>query len=184
MRLDAKTSGVRGTFRRADNGQPVRWVRWYDDQTQEWEAFRVDPQLAKQRGIPLATLLYRGRCPLVFTPTNPVEAKPLGRQASSTPLEEIRREVLKGGEVKAEPILFVPGMPTPECEEPLCHRPAVWSVAVEQLVEPERGADGKLYERAVTVAAACFCDRHYRNPRQISERGVENEIVVTARPQW
>lgn len=183
MRLDAR-SGLRGVFVRADTRQPVRFVRWYDDATHEFEAFRCDPEIAKARGIPLSSLLYRGRCRLEFRPAAPLVPAPTGRLATSTPLEEIRREVLKGGEIKVRPILTVPGERRPECDEPLCHRAADYAVAVEQLVEPEKDAEGKLWERAVTVATAVWCAWHYRPPRQISQRGVEYELEnVKVRPQ-
>ena len=181
MILSAK-DGLRGTFLRAGSRQPLRFVRWYDDQTHEWEAFRVNPDMAKARGINLQSILYRGRCRLEFIPA--VAAGTQGRVAPSTPLDEIRAEVLKGGELKVKPIVWVPGTRPPECEERFCHRPAEWSVAVERIVEPERGPEGTLFERAVVVACAAWCSRHYRNPRQISERGVESEIEVGARPQW
>lgn len=176
--------GLRGKFFRVDGGQEVRWVRWYDDVTEEWEAFRCDPEIAKERGIPLRSILYRGRCRLKFVPASPIgTAKPKGRVASSTPMDEIRREILKGGEVKVRPLVWMPGMKPIECDEPRCHRPAGWAVAVERLVEPERGPDGRLYERAVIIAAHAFCSWHYRNPVQISQRGVEREIEVGVRPQ-
>lgn len=183
MILSAK-SGLRGTFLRADTQQPVRWVRWYDDASHEWEAFRCDPSVAKARGIPLRSILYRGRCRLEFTPSAPSQSKQQGRVAPSTPLDEIRREVLKGGEIKVRPIVWLADVPAVVCDERFCHRRAEWSVGVERIVEPERGPDGRLYERAVMVACSVWCSRHYRSPRQISERGVENEIEVTARPQW
>lgn len=184
MRLDAKTSGVRGEFRRADNGQVIRWVRWYDDVTHVFEAFRYDPQIAGDRGVPLRSILYQGRCELVFRETAVAAPKPSGRIAPATPLAEIKREILKGGEVRATPIVYVPGAPLIECMEPKCHQAAAWSVATERIVEPERGDDGKLYERAIAVDVHCWCNRHYRAPIQISARGVESEVPITrARPQ-
>ena len=182
MRIEA-SSGVRGVLFRADTRTPVRFVRWYDAESGEFEAFRMDPEIARARGIPLRSLLYRGRCRLEFVPAQPLDPKPAGRIAPSTPLDEIRREVLKGGELKVRPIVWLPGQRPPECEERLCHRPAEWAVSVEQLVEPERGEDGNLYERAVMVAAHCFCSWHFRNPRQLSTRGVEYELEVKVRPQ-
>lgn len=188
MRLDAK-SGVRGVLINRDTGQRITHVRWAEipdnpEQSGEYEAFRIDPELAKARGIPLVSILYRGRCRMQFTSATILENKPVIHLAPSTPLDEIRHEVLKGGEVKVTSIIYLPGMPIPECEERLCHRPATWSVATERIVEPERGEDGRLYERAVTVLTRVYCDRHYRPPVQISQRGVESEVEITrARPQ-
>lgn len=188
MILDAK-SGVRGVLVNRETGQIIRHVRWADipenpEEMGEFEAFRVNPIFARERGIPLQSILYRGRCRLRFEPARTVDPKPAGRIAPSTPFAEIKREVLKGGEVKATPIVYVPGAPLIECHERYCHRPARWSVATERLVEPERGEDGKLWERAVVVDVLCWCDAHFKNPLQISERGVESEIEVTrARPE-
>ena len=181
MRLDSK-SGVRGLFLRADTRQPIRFVRWYDTETHEYEAFRCDPAIAKARGIPLRSLLYRGRARLEFQSAKPLDAKPTGRIAPSTPLAEIAPDVLRGR--VAKPIIWLPGFTPPECQEPLCHRPAEWSVGVEQLVEPERGTDGKLWERAVMVDVSVWCSWHFKPPRQISQRGVEVELEnIQARPQ-
>ena len=185
MILNAK-SGIRGELKNADTGRVIRWVRWANIETGEYEAFRISPDVARARHIPLHGLIYRGHCRLVFTPAQVLDSRrPLGRVAPSTPLDEIRREVLKGGEVQVPPaqLLTLPGMPLVECDEPLCHRPAVYAVAIEQIVEPERGRDGRLYERAVTIGSAVFCWRHYRSPRQFSLRGVETEVEVSVRPQ-
>lgn len=181
MLLKAK-DGLRGEFRRADTDQIVRFVRWYDDATNEWEAFRCDPAIAKERGISLRSILYRGRCRLNFKAAVPAAAKPMGRVAPSTPLDEIRRDVLKGGEIQIRRLLWIPGG-MPECDEPKCHRRAEYGVAREQLVEPERGPDGRLYERAVLVDVGVYCPWHYRYPTQISQRGVESEVEVGTRPQ-
>lgn len=180
MILDSQ-SGLRGVLANAETGQPIRWARWANLETGEYQAFRCDPQIAKERGIPLASLLYRGRCRLKFTPAAPLAAKPPLRIAPSTPLDEIRPEVLRGR--KVTPILYVPGLPPPECDEPLCHRAAQYQVADEQLVEPEKGPDGKLYERAVTVGVRKYCSWHFRNPTQLSIRGVQSEVEVSVRPQ-
>lgn len=183
MRLSAQ-DGLRGRFRRADNKQPLRFVRWYETETGEWEAFRCDPDIAKARGIPLRSILYRGRSRLEFIQAAPLASKPSGRAASATPLDEIRAAILKGGELHVQAIVWLPGEKPPECEGAKCHRRAEWSVAVEQIVEPERGSDGRFYERAVLIDAHNFCSWCYRPPRQISQRGVETELDnIVARPQ-
>lgn len=187
MRIEAKNA--KGVLVNADTGQPIRFARWAeipDDPRQpgEFEAFRMDPNIAKARGIPLQSLLYRGRCRLQFMPAQLVSDKPTGRRAPSTPLDEIRREVLRGGEVKVKPVVWLPGVTPPECMEPLCHRAAEWAVSIEQLVEPEKDANGKSWERAVMVDAEFWCSWHFRPPRQISQRGVEVELEnIGARPQ-
>ena len=70
MRLDSRT-GIRGLVFDLDTGQPIRWVRWADTETGEYEAFRSDPAAAKRLGTPLARLVYRGRARLKFVPTHP-----------------------------------------------------------------------------------------------------------------
>src|SRR5579885_3284833 len=119
MILDSK-SGLRGMLVNRDTGQPIRYARWADTETGCYEAFRINPEEARARGINPATLLYRGRARLEFIPAQPLDSKPTGRIAPSTPLAEIRPEVLKGRTVT--PILVIPGMRPPECDEPLCHR--------------------------------------------------------------
>lgn len=180
MRLDARTMPERGTFVNLASGQIVRWVRWHDTDTGEFEAFKTDPVIARELGIPLTRLLYRGRAALRFVPTHRTSGAS-GRLAPSTPLDEIRREVLAGRRM-ARPIIYVAGAPIPECNEPKCHRPARWECIIEQLVEPEKDTAGRLHERAVCLDVTRWCDWHYRPPRQLSERGVESEIEVVARP--
>lgn len=186
MRIEAKNA--KGVLVNRDTGQPIRFARWAeipDDPQQpgEFEAFRMDPKVAKGRGMDLHALLYRGRCRLAFLPARLLE-RPMGRVAPSTPLEEIRQEVLKGGELKVKPVVWLPGVVPPECMEPLCHRPAEWAVSIEQLVEPEKDAQGQSWERAVMVDSEFWCSWHFRPPRQISQRGVEVELEnIGARPQ-
>ncbi len=175
MRLDAK-SGLRGEWIDRKTGQRIRWVIWGDVETGEYEAYRIEPKQAKERGIPLQAIRYQGLTQLQFIPLTvqvPPRVRPraggLGAESSSEP---VRRGFLNPLD------LFIP-----ECEEPLCHRRASWWTADEQELEPA-SADGRLYEVAKTVTRHYWCDWHYRWPVLTSLRGVEREVTETrARPQ-
>lgn len=68
MIWDAHNVGAVGVWVDPETRRPVRWVRWYDDQTGEYEAFRSEPKRAAARGVPLRTILYRGKAYLQFVP--------------------------------------------------------------------------------------------------------------------
>jgi hypothetical protein len=181
MRLDAK-SGVRGLLVNVETGALIRFTLWAeipDDPRQpgEYEAWRWPPDECRRRyaaGEQRESLVVRGRCRLRFVPAAPLFApRPSAREDLAGSLDEARRRVDRR--------LLVLGT---ECSEPLCHRPATWAVSWEQLIEPERDADGNLHERAVCVRRVAYCEAHYRPPRQRSLRGVESEVPVLARPQW
>jgi hypothetical protein len=178
MRLDAK-AGVRGLFWNVATGQLIRYVIWADlpddpEQEAEFEAFREEPQAALARGVPLSAIRYRGRARLRFVPAAPVwKPKPTAARDLTGSLVEARRQFVR-------PKLLIVGE---ECSEPLCHALASWSVGWERLIEPEIGPDGRAYERAVTIQAFGYCDKHYRNPVQVSQRGVESEVPVEVRPE-
>jgi hypothetical protein len=182
MRLDSRDPACpRGLFIELATGRPLRWVIWVeladDPRLQsEFEAFREEPNSALARGILPAALRYRGRARLRFVRAAPVFGpKPSDPRDLVGSLEEARRRFVRAK-------LLIPGE---ECEEPLCHRLSAWLVGWERLIEPERDAQGRLCERAVTIAVKGYCDRHYRNPVQVSECGVESEIKIEgARPQW
>lgn len=188
MRLDAR-QGARGLLVRLDTGQPVRWVVWADvpespEQPGEFEAWRFHPDECKRRyagGVPREQLVYRERCRLRFVPAAPLFApKPSDPRDLIGSLEEGRRRFARPRRVAR-----VTGTGRPECDEPLCHRPADWSVSDEQEIEPERDADGKQYERAVTVRPRFYCHAHYANPTFTDLRGVQSEVPEEiARPQW
>jgi hypothetical protein len=169
----------------AETGALIRWVIWAelpDDPTRqgEYEAFREEPNAALARGILPAALRYRGKARLRFVRAAPVFGpKPSDPRDLAGSLEEARRRF-----VRARPVLIIPGLDVPECDEPLCHRPAWWSVSDEQEVMPEVDAQGKKCERAVTVRPRYYCDRHYRPPTFVNLRGVQFEVKIEeARPQ-
>ena len=196
MRIEAKSCPVRVEFRRADTSEAVRWIRWYDTESHEYEAFAADPDAFQQKhaAMPrqlvqqgLRRLVVRGRQQLLTNP--PLEqllailaqAKAAFAPKPSTPLGEIRREILRGQTVRT--IQLDPNGDPPECDEPKCHRKAEYVVVErEQHVEPAVFQSSS-FERAVMLGAKAYCAWHYRAPVQISVRGVESEISVKVRPQ-
>jgi hypothetical protein len=175
MRIHAK-DGARGTLTDLDSGRVVRFVRWYDIETGEVEFFLFDPEEAKKRGVPLRSLIRHRKGRFRF---DPARIMPASRQIKGPPLDELRKEALKGEIFR--PIILLPGEEEIECCERGCHRPASWAVTDEQEVEPQT-VDNQSFERAVAVRSRAFCDWHYRPPSFTDIRGVEREAVVMARP--
>jgi hypothetical protein len=175
MRLDSR-SGVRGLLMNLDTGKPIRWVRWADvpestEQQGEFEAFRCNPEQAKAQGIPLSEIIYRGKCRMRFVPAAPrIPGKPSNQRDLSGSLDDARKRLV-------EPKLLIPGE---ECEYPGCHNLSAFRCSEEVEIEPEVDAEGKAYERAVTVRVRCYCSnpKHYRNPVFTSIRGVQSEVAV------
>lgn len=178
MRYDSH-SGLRLEFRRTD-GTPIRWMRWYDDQTHEWSAFRMDPTRAQVRGIPLENIVYGGRCPLVVLPVGdaPVAAKPeppkiipaapSGRPIASTP----RRVGIR-----------LPEGMTQECETHGCHKRAVYFTNDFQETQPVQ--NGRyLYRTQKPTKMHFFCEPCFRLPLRVSLRGVTEEMQVGTRNEW
>jgi hypothetical protein len=177
MILDAK-SGVRGVLVNADTGQPIRWARWANLATGEYEAFRLDPAQARMVGVPPRLLIYRGMANLRFIESHvQLPSRPSPAPADVPPEELTNRPLLKR---TTERCLEVPGR---ECDEPRCHALARWRVGHEQELPPVEGENGRLFERAATVAENYYCDKHYRNPTFTTLRGVQREVEVAARPQ-
>lgn len=167
-------SGLRGLVIDLDAGRPVRWCRWADTDTGEYEAFRSDPDEARRLGQPVTPLLYRGRARLRFVPAVTVSPpRPSDPRDLAGSLEEARRRYCR-------PILALPGR---GCEERLCNRLAEYEVSDEVEIEPEIGDGGGAYERAVTVGVRRYCAWHFRGPTFTSMRGVESEVGVATRPQ-
>ncbi len=152
---------------------PIRWARWHDEKTGEYEAFRIDPNEAKRRGIPLHTILYRGRTKLEFIPDPlpvpiPPQAHPQHRQRPSRCLMLADRE----------------------CQEPACHALATWSVADEEELPPvfglfwtPQGMREVWHESARTIGVRYYCEKHCRKPTSVSQRGVQKEFTDVLLPE-
>jgi len=178
MILDArKNPNLRGVLVDAATNQPIRWARWANLATGEFEAFKFDPKRIKDLGGCPTDFLYRGRTALKFVEDRTVPIRTPGNldgKAVKQQMEEIRRTTT--------PKLLIPG---DYCEVRGCHRLSAWSVADERILEPLPGPDGRLQERGIIVDVHAYCDRHFRLPVSTSLRGVESEVEVKiARPQW
>lgn len=179
MRLDSQ-SGTRGMLFDAATGRPIRWCRWAEipddpEEEGEFEAFSREPTEAQRLGIPLESIVYRGRARLRFVPAAPrFGHTPTSQRDLSGSLDDARRRLV-------EPKLLIPGE---ECDEPGCHRLSEWRVSDEQEIEPQTDSEGVRHERAVTCRVRCYCSAHYKPPRFVNLRGVESEVPIEeARPQ-
>jgi hypothetical protein len=176
MRLEAtRANQLRGQWIDLATGRQIRWVKWGDEETGEYAAFRMDPVIAEWNGIPPEAILYRGRTRLRFI-ARPVLMKPFPGAAS-------RAEVRTHSPDPARRGLLTPCDPDAECEQPKCHRKAAWWTADEEELEPVAMGE-RLFQRATTIRRHFWCSWHYRWPVIKSQRGVEREAMeVTARPQ-
>lgn len=169
MILDAK-SGLSGVLIDLETGQEIRWARWANTDTGDYQAFRSDPKEARRRGISPTSLLYRGRTRLRFvasaTASAPVKPTPQTPKPSRPP-QVGRRCVVTPGR---------------GCQAYGCLRDAEWYVADEQALPEERGSDGRQYEQARVVGSRFLCPWHYSNPRTIHPDGSSSPIEVAARP--
>ncbi len=170
----------RGVLVRADTGEAVRWARWANLRTGEYEAWTRDPESLRpvlddlrRNGVPLSAFRRRGKAPLRFVPGPALAPRP-------TPPGELAAMV--ADERRATPCLVVPGR---DCEEPGCRRPAEYETADERQLAPAVAGDGRACDVGIVVRKRRWCSAHYRPPVSTSRRGVESEVEVTvARPQW
>jgi hypothetical protein len=171
-----KNPNLRGILVDAVTSQPIRWARWADLSTGEFEAFKFDPVRIKALGGIPSDFLYRGQTQLRFIEDKTVpirQPSSLDARAAAQQMEEIRRTTQRK--------LLIPG---DYCDVRGCGRLSAWLVADERILEPLSGPDGRLQERGVIVDTHAWCDRHYRSPVSTSLRGVESEVkVLVARPQ-
>ena len=167
----------RGILRNLDTRQPIRWPIWFDyhddrQQLCDFEAWMYDEKTCKKlyaTGQKAESLRYIGMARLFFIPRAPdFRVKPTSPRELAESLDDARQRLV-------EPKLRVIGE---ECEERGCHRLSCFRVSWEQEIEPQRDADGRLHERAVTREAHCYCAYHARLPRFTSRRGVETEVAV------
>jgi hypothetical protein len=182
MRIDSH-SGLRGVVVRKDTGAPLRWVIWADTDTGEYERFRMDPEALAANGLDLARFKERGRIPagLRFVPDPELMSRAAARPPAQSLLPPTAPPPPKPRR-QGVPLLILPGLPPPECEEPMCHAPAVWGVLDGQEEEPAVAGDGKTYARASAVRRRVYCDKHYRYPTMTSRRGVTREITEVVQP--
>lgn len=165
------SSGARGILKNADTGQPIRWSFWFDLETGEYKAFRMDPKAAKARGIPLPSIVYHGRTRLRWEPTAIVQALPTAPVPAPVVDHSRRRQFARCLALQDRP-----------CQRYGCNRLATWKVADEVLLPPVE-ADGRKFETAETVGVRFYCEHHYKLPKLFDRRGeLIGEQEVKARP--
>ena len=160
----------KGLLTNLDTGQPIRWACWCNLETGEYRAYRIDPKIAKARGIPLASILYQARARLSWQPT-PILRKTEAQAPAPRPA--IRR--------RGTPIIAHAQRP---CQTYGCIRLADWSVAVERALPAVSGAEGT-FSAAELVETRWYCSWHYQRPQLWDARGeliCEHEVLY-ARPQ-
>lgn len=168
---------LNGVLVDCQTGAAIRWARWHDEKTGEYEAFTIDPKEAKKRGIPLHTILYRGRTKLDFIP-DPLPTLP------TTSRED--RPQQKHRPQRRERCLMLADR---ECQEPKCHALATWSIADEEELPPvfglfwtPQGMRRVWHERARTIGVRYYCAAHVRRPTSINQRGVKKEFADVLLP--
>jgi hypothetical protein len=195
MRIDAaqlKKLGQQGRMIdvfRADTGEHLKWVRWFDVDAGLACVFRIDPAIAEAGKIPPDNVSRLIRAPIRFVESRP--APRYGRLAKGEPIPaELARQ-----RTTFERCVAIQGR---ECCYPGCHDLAVLRTQEDrkiapktfhtmdvQEVPPESGPDGELFQRVIVTGARYFCSRpsHYLAPTFTSLRGVEREVLVElARP--
>lgn len=169
MLLRAK-DGLRGRFRHRGTGEFVRYVRWYDEETGEYEAFRRNPDTGCREK-------YRGRAPLQFIP-NPV-ATADATLTEAVPEDESQYPTRRVSARRLLKWLFEDR----DCEHYGCIHKAEWRTAdevhlppVEKLetIPPLLAADGTVlvparqklrrFERGKVVRSHYWCHQHYQRP--------------------
>lgn len=176
MRLHAK-DGVRGELFDLNFLPPkrIRKVIWYDVDTGEYEALKVDDFGRTVRDQEGECITYRGTGRLKFFPATipPVgtDSHPFSPPAEAPPVKQ---------KVKRDRIpLF-----TKWCK---CGRVANWSVA-DEIELPPVVVDGKRYAQGKVVARRHYCDFCYQAPRLIHPETGDTlkkfEEAGGVRPQW
>ena len=155
----------------------IRWARWFDIDTGEYEAFRIDPRVCKQLGVKLKTMVYRGQGRLKFIQTG----------AAGSGIEQGKRggnpsfSQRKGRRCVIDP--------TRKCEHksgmgyPDCTKPAEWITGDDRLLDPVQ-VDQRAYETGEIVQEHYWCSKHYQEPRQVFPDGSSEPIdVQCGRPE-
>ena len=166
------SSGIRGDLFDESVFPPrkIRWARWYDTETGEYEAFRIDPRDAKRLGIKLSGMVYRGKGKLRFVKHH-VEAERTIDYQPSLPSSFQR----KGRRCVIDP--------QRKCEHKDCYRLAEWVTGDDKLTTPAE-VNGRRYETGEIIREHYWCSFHYQMPRQIYQDGSSDPIdVQCGRPE-
>lgn len=170
---------VRGTLIDLTSKKVIPKAIWFDDETGEYEAFRLDPsgKIATENGVPLR---YKGKSKLRFVPSSNTNQKFMEKVAP----EKMQDTVNLGKRiVKREAILFP--CAKMRCQHYGCDRIAAWSVSDEEH-RPPIVINGRCYEQAATLRERYYCSWHYVPPKLYDAKGelieVDNE-AGGVRPQ-
>jgi hypothetical protein len=183
MTVVHSNSGARGDLFDENYFPPkrIRWARWFDLETGEYEAFRIDPKICKRLGVKLLTMVYRGKGRLKFIQTGiakqerPAQTAMMpGKGIPSFSLRKGRRCVID---------------PTRKCEHksgmgwPDCDKPAEWVTGDDKLLDPLQVGQ-RTYETGEIIQEHYWCSKHYQEPRQVFPDGSSDPIdVQCGRPE-
>ncbi len=171
---------------RADTGEHLKWVRWFDPNEGVYCRFRIDPKIAEAGRIHPDKVSEIVRAPIRFVESRaavPGKSEPLPEE-----LERMRTTFEKCVAVRGR-----------ECCYPGCHDLAVvratdhpdfqrkrrYATADLQQCPPIVDGDGQEWQRVIVTGTRWFCWRsaHYLAPKVTSIRGVESELPIqVARP--
>jgi hypothetical protein len=170
--------GLHGVLVKAATGERIAFARYANLDTGQWQAWAATPD---GRLMALPARLVGGTCPLRFVESYapPVQTSALpdgaGDRQQGQALQQRFRRI-------TERIVLIRGL---SCEQPGCGRDAAYRVADEMLLPAEAGAQGQQFERAMTVHSHRYCERHYRQPRQLAPNGdTVRTVEVATCPGW
>lgn len=168
--------GIRGVLFNKRSGTVIPKAIWFDTDTGDYEAFRLDSNQQDgirrdEKGTPIR---YRGRTELKFIQGETLRTK----EESPISVSGNGAKRFSSGERLPVPIFSC------KCQHSNCNRIAEWLVSDEIEIEPEV-VNGRKYSRAKTVGMRYYCSWHYQGPRILDEKGeiIEQIEEITARPQ-
>lgn len=176
-RIYAK-DGVRGTLIDLITRKPIRVPVWFDQETGEYEAFRLDAvgKILHENGKPVR---YRGKTKLQFIPSYTDNQKFIEKVAPDKFVGTPKSVIPITKREKLYPLLQL------RCEAYGCDRIAAWSVSDEVPSSPVVQGNRK-YETGITIARRYYCSWHYQPPRLLDAKGdviSVDEDACGVRPQ-
>jgi hypothetical protein len=172
MILRAK-DGIRGRLFDLDTGKEVPKVTWVNLETGQLEAYVVDAAGNIQKWANGENKIYWATGKFKFVPAqSALVSKPPEIDPDPPPPRKTKYDRI-----------VVP-MLSDRCEAYACNRVADWAVS-DEIALPPLIKDGKRYARAKVVDRHWWCDKHFKPPRILDEKGdVVEELNNEARPQW
>lgn len=177
MRVYAKDK-VRGKLIDLNTNKPIARAIWFDTETGEYEAFRLDPHspdgILRIDGVPQK---YQNRTRLHFVPA--IKVEPVLKEEKPYQSKRKRKGAVPIG---VNPLLedFYP------CQHYGCTRTANWLVGDEIELNPIL-VNGTWWSRGQTVEIRAYCAFHYEPPKLLDHKGDVVKIFEDAggvRPQW